>query len=479
MLLYIIIFSVTSILTFRNFGMSAYDIGIHDQAIWKLATGRGIFNTIRGLNIWGDHCWFIFVLLSPLYWIAPRIETLLIGQSVALSIGALPIAILTYRKTGSQIIALCLAVTWLISPVLQNMNLENFHPEVIVAPFLLWAIERADLWTVDDTRFLGLARQWWWYEIAVVLALLCKEDVALTIFFIGLWVAVRHNRREGIITMVLSVLWFVLCLKVFLPYFNQVGFFRFSSGYWFSTFWEHKFEPGFYWNCISSPQAAGYLWKLGIPVLFLACLDPLLLLAALPSIAINLLSQNNYLISIDYHYNNLSLPMIFAATACGIAWLVRNLHYGHILARLLTVGMVASSVLANDAWSHLPMSSAVNAIQNQYKFFSTSGIEERFRRMESHLPKDPDVAIAVSHNMVPHLTHRNEIYMFPNPWKTYYWGINGENVPSPKSIQTLFMDRAAIGPEVMEVFERLIDAGEFSIIAEEDTLIVARQSSTH
>ncbi|MEE4144748.1 MAG: hypothetical protein V2I26_08115, partial [Halieaceae bacterium] len=39
---YILAYSFTSILTYRNFGMSAFDIGIHDQAIWKIAHGRGL-----------------------------------------------------------------------------------------------------------------------------------------------------------------------------------------------------------------------------------------------------------------------------------------------------------------------------------------------------------------------------------------------------------------------------------------------------
>ena len=66
MLLYTAVFSATSILGFRNFGMSAFDIGIHIQAIWKLSAGQGLFNTVRGMPIWGDHCWFVMLLYTPL-----------------------------------------------------------------------------------------------------------------------------------------------------------------------------------------------------------------------------------------------------------------------------------------------------------------------------------------------------------------------------------------------------------------------------
>jgi len=173
---YIVVFSAVSIFGFRNFGMSAFDIGIHVQAIWKLSTGEGLFNTVRGLPIWGDHCWFVMLLYAPLYWLSPRVETLLILQSVALAFGALPLAAIVKRRGGSGFAILVFAGAWLLSPALQNMNLENFHPEVLAAPFLLWAIERAD------------AGKWRGYWVAITVALLCKEDVALTTFMLGFWV---------------------------------------------------------------------------------------------------------------------------------------------------------------------------------------------------------------------------------------------------------------------------------------------------
>lgn len=89
--------------------MSAFDIGIHAQAIWKLSTGHGLFNTVRGLPIWGDHCWFIMVLYAPLYWIFPKVETLLVLQSLALALGALPLAAIILRRGGGKA---CCTVVW-------------------------------------------------------------------------------------------------------------------------------------------------------------------------------------------------------------------------------------------------------------------------------------------------------------------------------------------------------------------------------
>ena len=286
-LVYVAFFCATSFMTYWGFGMSAYDIGIHDQALWKLSTLRGFFNTIRGMNIWGDHCWLIMALIAPLYRIAPALETLLTVQSVALAAGAFPLAAYAYRRIGSRPAALLLAAAFLLSPALQNMNLENAHPEVIAVPFILWMIAAAE------------ADSWPAYGVALLLALFCKEDIALTTFAVGFYIFFRRSKRAGVITMLLSIIYFLICMKVILPYSNGSGFFRFQSGYWFSDFWAHKFDAGYYLTVLSRPGVGLYAWKLAAPLLGVFLLDPLLLSAALPGFLINILSGNVYLIGID------------------------------------------------------------------------------------------------------------------------------------------------------------------------------------
>lgn len=460
--LYTVVFSAISILNFRNFGMSAFDIGIHIQAIWKLSAGQGLFNTVRGLPIWGDHCWFVMLLYTPLYWLVPKVETLLVLQSFTLALGALPLAFIVMRRGGGSLAALIFALAWLVSPALQNMNLENYHPEVLAAPFLLWAIERAE------------GEKWRGYWIAICVALLCKEDVALTVFMLGFWVFFK-NRRVGILTMLTSLAWFMLCMKVFLPLFNDHGFFRFEGGYWFSQFWQSKFDPAFYWSTLTHARVGEYALKLSLPVLFLFLLNPLLALAAVPAFMVNLLSGNGYLISIDYHYNFQTLPALFAASAIGFCNLQQRLERARYLGRAILVGMLAMSLWSNNEWSQLPIKQVTSRLTDQYTFLKESGTDERFRRFAELLPKDPTVPISVSHNLLPHLANRNSIYMFPNPFKAQYWGIQDENLPPPETIEMLLLDFNAIGPDNTAIFKRLIETGEYQLTAQEGSLILAQK----
>ncbi len=463
-LLYVIVFTAHSLYTFLNFGFSAYDAGIHDQAIWKLATGRGLFNTVRGLNVWGDHCWFVMLFMAPLYWLAPHMGTLLGLQSAALAAGAIPLAALTHRRTGNPWAGALMGAAWLLSPALQNMNLENFHPEVVAAPFLLWAIERAD------------ARRWGGYWTAFGLALICKEDMALTLFALSAWVFLRHSRRHGAIGLALCVLWFALCMKVVLPALNERGFFRFSGGYWFSGFWERKWDPAFYRECLSSPQAAQYLLKLGVPLLFLSLLCPLLAAIALPGLFVNLVSRNPYLVSIDFHYTYQILPPLFAAAACAIGWTGARLPWGRLAVWVLAAGVAAASWQANARWSHLPPGRALGDIQRLKRHYEGSGAMPRFRRLAAHLPHDRDVPIAASHNLVPHLTHRNEIYMFPNPWKPEYWGIDGEGLEGRSArVAALIVDRFALDDTGRGILQTLLATGEFEVVEESGPILAARR----
>ena len=51
----------------------------------------------------------------------------------------------------------------------------------------------------------------------VVLLLLVKEDVWLVLVPLGIYVAVRHNRKMGLVTAGLAVAWFCLMMFVVQP----------------------------------------------------------------------------------------------------------------------------------------------------------------------------------------------------------------------------------------------------------------------
>src|SRR5207247_1079253 len=65
--------------------------------------------------------------------------------------------------------------------------------------------------------------RWAPYFVFVVLLLAVKEDVALMTVMLGLYVTVKHDRRVGIATILLSIAWFAVAVWVVLPGFNGEG----------------------------------------------------------------------------------------------------------------------------------------------------------------------------------------------------------------------------------------------------------------
>ena len=65
--------------------------------------------------------------LAPLYWIAPSVDTLLVVQTLALALGAIPIYLLAARHLADERIALLLALAYLAFPSLAYANLFDFR----------------------------------------------------------------------------------------------------------------------------------------------------------------------------------------------------------------------------------------------------------------------------------------------------------------------------------------------------------------
>jgi uncharacterized membrane protein len=81
-LLFAFAYALLGIVRHRHFGSSAYDLGIFDQAVWHLSRFEAPASTISGFsNILGDHFYPIIALFAPLYWIAPRPETLIVATA--------------------------------------------------------------------------------------------------------------------------------------------------------------------------------------------------------------------------------------------------------------------------------------------------------------------------------------------------------------------------------------------------------------
>ncbi len=437
--------------TFRQhngLGTQAFDIGIFDQGVWLLSRFKRPFVTVNGRNLFGDHTSFLLLPFAAVYWVIPSIKVLLAAQTLALGSGALATFLIARDKLRSELLAAFLAVAYLLQPVLGWANLnEGFHPDAFEIPLVLFAF-----WFLLRHRWVG-------YWICVAALLLVKEDVAVLTFALGVYVALRHDRRVGLITCGVSVAYLMAAFWVIIPAFLGGGGTVYSGRLVFggpTQLLKKVFtDPGEVIREVGTRTRAWYLWQLFAPVGFLAWLAPGVLLVAIGPLLLNLFSGFGYQFDVRYHYSTLILPVIIVATILGVASAPRRNH-----APLVGV-VVAASLVCGYLWSPTP-----NGRVHPYIADPTSTAVVSFEKAEALLPSD--AVVSAYYGFVPQISHRDEVYVFPNPWKASYWGRfdkEGQRLPQADRVEYIFV-RSNLDPDPKAVFDSISD--EFETVYRDD-----------
>jgi len=127
-----------------NYGTADYDMGIFDQEIWLAAHHLNPFLTIRGLNMWANHVNPVIYLLVPFYWLGAGPHFLFLVQTLAVASAAVPLWLLARDRFSSPWLALGIPFAWLMYPAVEWMTWDQFHPELLAVPALIFAYWLAD-----------------------------------------------------------------------------------------------------------------------------------------------------------------------------------------------------------------------------------------------------------------------------------------------------------------------------------------------
>jgi uncharacterized membrane protein len=455
--LFISLLGAVALLEQYTFSNSAYDIAIHIQGIWSIANFESMFNTVRGINILGDHTWLNMFLIAPLYKVIPSPYFLLLFQTIILSLGSLALYLIAKEKELSNTIALAVAIAYLLYPSLQNTVLDDFHTEVLAITSTLFSY------------YFLLKRQHKAFFACIIFSLLSKEDVAIGMLFYGLYIHMRHNAKLGKIVILLSAAYFIIAMHLILPHFNGGGYFRYDAGYWFTEWRINMLNLSYYTETLLSNESITYFLKLLAPIAFIPLLEPPLLLVALPAIGINLVSKIPYLTSINFHYEYGITPFLFIATVLGTVKMEKWLRKRKRHTVWIPIVMITMALYTNSIWSNFEY----RKIQNLYN--STNAQHQVVRRKAINLiPKH--ASLSASHFIVPHVSNRSQIYMFPNPFQRYQWGVN-ESYPSQEGIpkpEYILVRLSEIGG-LSDLFHQIQERGDYKLIFKEDDVYILKK----
>jgi uncharacterized membrane protein len=448
------LFSYWTIRHHWGYGTQAFDFGIYDQGLWLLSRFKSPFVTVMGRQLFGDHTSFILLPLVPVYWIFPSATVLLFAQAAALGSAAVPTFLLAREKLRDERLAAAMSVVYLLHPAVAFINLEQFHPDVFEVPLVLFA-----LWFMVRRRWVG-------FLLCVAGALLVKEDVALLTLGLGVYVAFRHDRRIGLITCALSGLMMAAALWWILPALNGVG----SLNAWRVPFGGVRglvtttlTRPWKVLDYARGPGRPWYVWQMFSPVAFMPLLAPRFLLVGMAPLAANVLSTFYYQYDIHYHYGTLIMPVLMGGTILGIAQ-IRSMAGRRVLVGVV----VASSLMTAYLWGPTPIGRHPAAIADPH-----ANSVPHLAKMQHLIPHD--AVLSAFYGYVPHFDHRQEIYMFPNPFKGSYWGTfkqEGQRLPEADRVEYLLVPTAR-DAEPKAVLDSV--RGDFDTIYEEGNVTLLKR----
>ncbi|MCL1492565.1 MAG: DUF2079 domain-containing protein [Pseudanabaena sp. Salubria-1] len=290
-ILYTLVLFFFSSLRHSLFQSRAWDLGIFDQGVYFISQDLAPKSSFLDFHILADHAAFILYPLSVFYKIYPDVHWLLLVQAIALSSGSIPVFKLAIQQGLSNNQGYLLSFIYTLSPLIFNVNLFDFHPDVISVPFFLWSILFA---REGMTLFFCLT---------LVIILSCKAVFALTVIAMGVWLIIFEKRKlMGLIAIFTGMTWLIFATQIVIPLFGgdlastvrHIGRKYGSLGNSYSEIFLNLFlKPDLFLKKIFSIDNFVYLLLLFAP--FIWCLkntnlSPLLV--ATPTIVMSILSDD-------------------------------------------------------------------------------------------------------------------------------------------------------------------------------------------
>jgi len=302
---YIVIFTTMNWRLWFNLYIPHGDSAMYEEHLWNLLHGKGFRSYLDQGLFFGEHIQFVHLGLIPLYVLWPSHLLMELCGSAALALGAVPVFWMTRRHTGPDRIALCAAAAYLLYFPMQFLDIEidlkTFRPEAFGIPILLFTLDQ-----LDRGRWRG-------FLLGVLACLTVKEDYALILSPLGLWIAATAwrspqilscdaSRRRlwlttGVALTLFGVFYLWLATRVLMPWFRTGQEIHYTS--YFSRLGDSPeaiirtvlTRPGFVLGEVATLSTALYAVALLAPVGFLALLSPGRLAVGLPLFGVLCLNE--------------------------------------------------------------------------------------------------------------------------------------------------------------------------------------------
>ena len=457
------------VLTFSQhaaFQTHALDLGYYDQALWNTAHGHWFANTLKPFPLLGSHFSPLLVLVVPLYWIWSDVRVMFVVQTLALAFSGLPLYWLAKEKWPAAAPFVLLA--YYLNPSLHVAGLNQLRGTILAVPCLALALYGL---VKEDRR---------WIVVGSVLALLSKENMSIYVAAFGAyWLVKKRDWKLGGGLVVLGLLWFFIVLLKVVPYFRGAGYPYFSQYSYLGSGLREAIQsllrdPLIPLRTALSPERLAAAWRVAWPSGLLGLLAPSLLALSLPAFGYLLPSTEAVLYTLQDWYPVPLQPIFYTAAVVGLLWLKDRGWWRGRVARLAVVYQVTAGLCA--FWLLSPVPPARHADLSR---FTATAHTRLGHELLSRVPSD--AVVAAQSDLLPHLAHRKEIYVYPdNLDRVEYVIVDVQSNPYP------FSDSAHLNDSLQNLladteFDLWVEADGYYILHRADELRIRhpRQEVLH
>jgi uncharacterized membrane protein len=401
--LFFLICTWTSYARWASFQYRSFDLAYYVQAIWQLIHGR-LNVSVENVPLLGNHVEPIVFLFAPLFVVFRHPMVFVAVQNAALATMPLVGYNIAKRLGLDRKRACLLSAALVLTPAAGYIAIHEFHPEALVAPFLILMLQA---WVAKSIR-----RHWLWF----VAVLACKENMApLLVIYCATQCVVERNRglaelrRWYLWPMSVALIWLVLCTYVITPALNS------GNIDYVALYDQLGTSPGnILLNATMRPQLIGrallqslnqgnLVWGLLFPFLCLPLLRPRWIVITAPILLQHLLSWRSSEWMIYFHYGAPLLPLFWIASVEAIAasdqWKPVPLFAPRVTAWLVIVGCVAAQIWLG------PLSRIITTTADWFE----AGPERA--RKNAFLAQIPPVSSVVAPlSYLSHLAMREKLY---------------------------------------------------------------------
>jgi uncharacterized membrane protein len=443
------------------------DLAIYDNIFYHSSHGNFLgSNFIPTGNHANAHFDAILVLLSPLYYIYPRAELILVLQAIWCGAGVVPAYLLGRDHLRSAWAGVTLAAAWALYPALHGANLYEFHSLTLLAMPMLWLLY---LITTGHLRA---------FFVLLPFVLLIREDASLLICFVAFAAILTRDPRlvrVGWITIGVAALYFILVKTFIMGGADPLG-----GKYGFGWYYKDMSPGGkglgnILLSLFTNPTFAIdfalreakliYLLQLLLPLAFLPLFGKPWRFAAVFGLFYILLASRGPVFSIHFQYSVVLFPVLFALTPIAL----RRLRDSDLAERIglaraqfvtvLLACVLASSLLMSWKFGGAAPNTAFRGGWARIPHTLTLEQEARYQRFRNLVEQMPaDASVIATSRIASHVSNRAEIWDYRHKGPTEY----------------LMLDTRELRGWTKKLHTDRLAAGELELVGKDGTLQLFR-----